>query len=796
MYLDEEGRVVHGTVRYEPKSFRQWHPDGEGQRIWNLAGVRCVLYKLPSLKNCREVVVVEGERDVETLESFGIVATTNAMGAGKWRPEYTQQLKAAGVEKVVIIPDNDEPGRKHAKQVLKSCIAAGLSGIIVELQVPEHGDASDWFSSGRTREDFCNLLDEAWKKEARFCRLSAFTLCSSPISADGARYRLCGEHLRQLTEGKLTPTPEWEPKRRITLNDEQEERRRRNESQVKAEWAALRDEAQSGAVEAILEDLDAGKFPTIVSLFSRITDDSWLQGRLHPHRHKLVKPVVKFILSKTMDVAELDACMTTMSTIFPEVARATIREEFKEVRASRVKAEQERKKRERTEAERAEITKLRADAAPLLDAPDPMAKVREELRRLGWGGSTARLELLFLAWLSRVLRKEPGTLAPHTQSNGSPQTGKSYGNDLVMSLHPDEVVLRYVATSPKAIIFDPRSIEHKVIFYVQANSLPGASGISKGGISDEASAVAAYFLTLMQDGTATYTITEKDKATNAMVAVERVKPGPAVVITTTVKRIAGEEMDSRCFPIDFPEDTGQKREALKKQAEMHRTRHANRQVLEKARPEFHAFQRYVQAMAPVDVFIPFMDALAHLLALDDRVLRDSQMLYSWIKAHAILCQGHRTRDAQGYIVAELADYEAVLRLMNEENRYAAAKTGMRLADRELVEAIEDLLKETKQKAVTQKMIADRLEIGQPTVSKRMKRALQQGWVVDILDDPTLPREPRERARRFHQNEPRYSLGEVPEPCGLPTVADVRRWKEGQVVSRDPVPVRRDPVPVS
>ena len=57
-----------------------------------------VLYRLPDLLNAppeRPVFVVEGEKDVETLASLGLIATTNAMGAGKWRPEYNEALKGA-----------------------------------------------------------------------------------------------------------------------------------------------------------------------------------------------------------------------------------------------------------------------------------------------------------------------------------------------------------------------------------------------------------------------------------------------------------------------------------------------------------------------------------------------------------------------------------------------------------------------------------------------------------------------------------------------------------------------------
>src|ERR1700685_1904044 len=73
------------------------------------------------------VVIVEGEKDVLTLVGLGFVATCNPMGAGKWREEYSVQL--AG-KHVLIFPDNDEPGQKHARDV-----AASLDGKAASVRI-------------------------------------------------------------------------------------------------------------------------------------------------------------------------------------------------------------------------------------------------------------------------------------------------------------------------------------------------------------------------------------------------------------------------------------------------------------------------------------------------------------------------------------------------------------------------------------------------------------------------------------------------------------------------------------
>ena len=116
-YVDEQGALLYQVVRYEPKDFRQRRPGTNGEEwVWNLRGVRRVLYRLPkvveAIKAKQTVWLTEGERDVHSLEDRGVTATTCAMGAGKgkWRGEYTEALRGAHV---VIVGDNDELGQEH-----------------------------------------------------------------------------------------------------------------------------------------------------------------------------------------------------------------------------------------------------------------------------------------------------------------------------------------------------------------------------------------------------------------------------------------------------------------------------------------------------------------------------------------------------------------------------------------------------------------------------------------------------------------------------------------------------------
>jgi hypothetical protein len=162
-YHDLSGDLLFQVCRMEPKSFRQRRPDGNGKWIWNLKGVDPVLYNLAQVKQTQEILVVEGEKDCETLRGLNLVATTCPMGAKKWREEYSDTLKG---KDVVLLPDNDNEGREHMQLV-----GASIKDVVASLKwlelpdLPSKGDVSDFvlkFTDKETAsERLALLLNEA-----------------------------------------------------------------------------------------------------------------------------------------------------------------------------------------------------------------------------------------------------------------------------------------------------------------------------------------------------------------------------------------------------------------------------------------------------------------------------------------------------------------------------------------------------------------------------------------------------------------------------------------------------------
>jgi 5S rRNA maturation endonuclease (ribonuclease M5) len=146
-YCDEKGVLLYQAVRYEPKNFKQRRPDGNGGWIWKTKDVRRVLYRLPRLEDADLVLVVEGEKDVHSLERLGYVATCNAGGAGKWRSEFADVLSG---KRVIVIPDEDEPGRQHADAVVRSLRGKATDIRVIRVQIGK--DITDWINAGATKD--------------------------------------------------------------------------------------------------------------------------------------------------------------------------------------------------------------------------------------------------------------------------------------------------------------------------------------------------------------------------------------------------------------------------------------------------------------------------------------------------------------------------------------------------------------------------------------------------------------------------------------------------------------------
>lgn len=139
-YRYDDGRIVH---RSPDKKFRQSGNREGGASLYRLGKVTA------AVAAGQTVYVTEGEKDVHALESAGLVATTSPMGAGKWSKVDPTPLTGATV---VVVADNDEPGRAHAATVKASLDQLGATVTVVTAKTGK--DAADHIAAGHGPDEF------------------------------------------------------------------------------------------------------------------------------------------------------------------------------------------------------------------------------------------------------------------------------------------------------------------------------------------------------------------------------------------------------------------------------------------------------------------------------------------------------------------------------------------------------------------------------------------------------------------------------------------------------------------
>lgn len=170
-YQDERGKALFLVRKWlKPdgnKAFQQLLPDtrpgswrkprykGEAATYW-------CLYRLPQLiqaDRTTPVLLCEGEKDVQTVERFGYLATTSPAGAKNWKPDYAKTLSG---RTVIILPDNDTDGERYCNDAGAGLKAVGCTVKVCRLPgLPDKGDVSDWFQAGRTKDHLQAELDKA-----------------------------------------------------------------------------------------------------------------------------------------------------------------------------------------------------------------------------------------------------------------------------------------------------------------------------------------------------------------------------------------------------------------------------------------------------------------------------------------------------------------------------------------------------------------------------------------------------------------------------------------------------------
>ena len=172
-YTDDDGTIVQQVIRLEAivnderrKRFVQsFVSPATGRPVRTKPkGFTPVLYNQPTVKTAiaagQPVWIVEGEKDADSAEAAGLVATTNAQGAGSWPTQLTEAFAGADVRVVV---DRDASGAKWAlaihEQLQAVEPAAQISLLLPAVNEPK-ADLTDHLDAGYGTNDLIDVTAE------------------------------------------------------------------------------------------------------------------------------------------------------------------------------------------------------------------------------------------------------------------------------------------------------------------------------------------------------------------------------------------------------------------------------------------------------------------------------------------------------------------------------------------------------------------------------------------------------------------------------------------------------------
>jgi hypothetical protein len=346
--------------------------------------------------------------------------------------------------------------------------------------------------------------------------------------------------------------------------------------------------------------------------------------------------------------------------------------------------------------------------ADLAKTENILGKFDQALATVGLVGERRVAKLIYLAVTSRLLDC-PISIAVKGPSSG----GKSFTVDSVLRFFPREAFHALTAMSDRALAYSTEPLKHRHLVIYEA----------AGMVSD----IGSYLIrSLLSEGRLLYKTVEKTRDGLQEKILER--EGPTGLIVTTTRVRLHPENETRLLSLtvsDTPEQTAAIFQAL-----------ANSGTHGPNLSQWQALQTWL-AMSNCQVDIPYADHLAKSVPpVAVRLRRDFKTVLTLIRAHALLHQARRQKDADGHIVAEVADYVAAKELV-AELLAEGAEVAIKPEIRETVRTVEALLAQGRDE-VKQTEIKKELKLDKSVVSRRVAAALDAGVLRNLEERKGKP----------------------------------------------------------
>ena len=345
----------------------------------------------------------------------------------------------------------------------------------------------------------------------------------------------------------------------------------------------------------------------------------------------------------------------------------------------------------------------------LAHEPDLLDRLARDIRLLGHAGEERACKLIYLCATSRLLDKIVSLVA-----KGPSAAGKSSTIDRVLGFFPDEAVVSLSGMSEKFLVYDDQPIKHKMLVLHEA-----------AGMSSE---FATYLIrTLLSEGCLRHGTVESTP--DGLKPVTVVREGPAGLITSTTQVNLHQENETRMVSVPI-DDTRAQTAAV-----MNAIASGNGRRIDMA--SWHQLQ-YWLTDGERRVEIPFATELAKLIPpIAVRLRRDFGSVLGLVRAHALLHRANRSTDDDGRIVATLEDYAAVRELVDD---LISDGIGAQVSEatRDTVQAVAEITAGDEEIRATGKQLEVRLKLDKSAVSRRVRKAIEQGYLINDEDRPRKP----------------------------------------------------------
>jgi putative DNA primase/helicase len=161
IYYNSAGAEWMAVARFNVGDDKEFRPVHVVDGVWYRGDPEGLLplYGLNQIPAQGTIYVCEGEKATDAARELGLAAVTSSHGSSAAaKTDWTPLEKLD----VVILPDNDTPGDKYARDVTKILVKHGARVKVVNLPgIPDGGDIVEFIDAGGTREIVEELTEAA-----------------------------------------------------------------------------------------------------------------------------------------------------------------------------------------------------------------------------------------------------------------------------------------------------------------------------------------------------------------------------------------------------------------------------------------------------------------------------------------------------------------------------------------------------------------------------------------------------------------------------------------------------------